>query len=66
MMAAISQLSMVKVFKSQSQMIKYQMQGTSESQELVKSVSKSPHKSPFKKQQRSSAQMSRMKAKKVR
>ena len=59
-------LSMVKIFRNQSHMIKYQMQETSESRELVKSVSKSLHKSLNKKQQRSSTQMSRMKAKRVR
>ena len=57
---------MVKVFRDQSQMTKYQMQEINESRELAKSVSKSLHKSLLKKQQRSSAQMSRTKAKKVR
>ena len=58
-------LSMVKIFRNQSHMIKYQMQETNESRELVRSVSKSLLKSLHKKQQRSSTQMSRMKAKKV-
>ena len=57
---------MAKVFKSQSHMIKSQMQEKNESREPAKSVSKSRHKNLIKKIQRSSVQMSRMKAKKVR